>query len=87
MEQIGEDYEEGNGEIDTIMDLLHFGDDKNWLGSMVGGQLDDLDFGLSEDMKALDVGGRHLGSQVIQCGLDEDDEEKYDLDGFGRQFV
>ena len=26
------------------------------------GQLDDLDFGLSEAMKALDVGGRHLGS-------------------------
>ena len=39
------------------------------LGSPVGGQLDDLDFGLSEAMEALDVGGRHLGSQSIQCAL------------------
>ena len=27
---------------------------------LVGGQLDDLDFGLSEDVEALDVRGRHL---------------------------
>ena len=27
-----EDYEEGSGENDTIMDLLHFGDNENWLG-------------------------------------------------------
>ena len=46
-----------------IMDQLQFGDeDENWLGSLVGGQPDDLAFGLSEDMEALDVGGRHLGS-------------------------
>ena len=57
------------------MDLQTFGDDENWLGSLVGGQPDDLDFGLSEAMEALDVGGRHLGSQGIQCGLYEDDEE------------
>ena len=29
-------------------DLLHFGDDENWLSSMVGEQPDDLDFALSE---------------------------------------
>jgi hypothetical protein len=27
-----EDYEEGNGENDIVMDLLHFRDDENWLG-------------------------------------------------------
>jgi hypothetical protein len=45
-----------------------------------GCQLDDLDFGLSEDMRALD-GGRHLGNHSIQHGLCEDDEE-YELDNF-----
>ena len=57
-----EDYEEGCGENDTFMDLLHFGDDENWLGPLVSGQPYDLDFGISEDMETLDVGGRHLGS-------------------------
>ena len=33
------------------MDLLHFGDNKNWLGSLVSGQPDDLDLGLSEDVE------------------------------------
>ena len=75
-----DDYEEGGGENDTIMDLQNF--DDNWLGSMVSGQPDNLDFGLSEDMEALDVGGRHLGSQGIQRGLYEDDEEEYELDDF-----
>ena len=42
--------------------LQNFGDDENWLDSLVGGKLDDLDFGLSEAMEALDVGGRHLGN-------------------------
>ena len=79
MEQIREDYEERDRENDTIIDLQNFGDDENWLGSPVGGQLDDLDFGLSEDMEALDVGGRHLGTQGIRCGLYEDDEEEYKL--------
>ena len=37
-------------------------------------------WGLSEDMEALDVWGRHLGSQGIQCGLYEGDEEEYELD-------
>ena len=51
------------GRMIQIMDQLQFGDeDENWLGSLVGGQPDDLAFGLSEDMEALDVGGRHLGS-------------------------
>jgi hypothetical protein len=63
------------------MDLLHFEDDENWLGSMVGGQLDNLDFGLSEDMKTLDGGG-HLDSQGIQCGLFQDDEEEYEIYDF-----
>ena len=44
------------------MDLQNFGDDEDWLGSLVGGQLDGIDFGLSEDMEALDVGGRYLGN-------------------------
>ena len=44
--------------------------------------LDDLDFELSEDMKALDGGGRHLGNHSIQHGLCEDDEEEYELDDF-----
>ena len=46
----------------------------------MGGKLDDLGFGLSEDMEALDVGGRHLGSHNIQHGLYERDEEEYKLD-------
>ena len=29
-------YEEGGGENDTVMDLLYFEDDENWLGSLVG---------------------------------------------------
>jgi hypothetical protein len=61
----------GGGENDRIMDLKNFRDNENFLGSMVGGQLDDLDFGLNEDMEALNVGGRHLGSQDIQHGLHE----------------
>ena len=44
--------------------------------------MDDLDFELSEDMKALDGGGRHLGNHSIQHGLCEDDEEEYELDDF-----
>ena len=44
------------------MDLRNFGDVENWLGVLLGGQPDGLDFGLSEAMEALDVGGRHLGS-------------------------
>jgi hypothetical protein len=64
------------------MGLLHFGDHEIRLGSMVGGPPDYLDFWLSEDMEALDVGGRHLGSQGIQCGLYEDDEEEYKLEFF-----
>ncbi len=36
---------------------------------LVGGQPDDLDFEVSEDMEGLDEGGRHLGD-------DEDDEEE-----------
>ena len=35
----------------------------------MGGQLDDLHFGLSEDMESLDVGGRHLGSQGIPTNM------------------
>ena len=56
------------------MDLQNFGDDENWIGSLVGGQPNDLDFGLSEDMETLDVGGRHLSSQDIQHGLYVNDE-------------
>jgi hypothetical protein len=44
------------------MDLQNFGDDEKCLSSLMGGQLDDLDLQLSEDMEALDVGGGHLGS-------------------------
>ena len=50
---------------------------------MVGGQLDNLDFGLSITMEALNVGGRHLGNQGIQCGLYEDDEGESNLLIFG----
>ena len=78
-----EDYEEGIWENDTIiMDPLHFGDNENWLGSQVGRQSYVVDFVLSEDMEAFDVGGRHLGSHGIQLGLYEDDEEEYNLDDF-----
>jgi hypothetical protein len=34
-------------------------------------------------MEALDVGGRHLGSHGIRCGLYEDDEEESNLMIFG----
>ena len=78
-----EGYEEVGGENDTAMDLQKLGDDGNWLGFMVGGQLDDLDFGLSQPTKTLDVGERHLGNQGIQCGLYEDDEEESNLMIFG----
>ena len=64
------------------MDLQNFGDDENWIGSVVGGQPNILDFGLSEDVEALDLGGRHLGSQGNQRGLYEDDEEEHELDDF-----
>ena len=53
------------------------------LGSLVGGQPDDLVFGLSEDKANLDVGGRHLDIQGIQCGRDQDDVEEHELDFFG----
>jgi hypothetical protein len=53
----------------------------------VGGQLDDLNFGLSEDVKALDVGGRHLSSHGIQHGLYQDDDEEYGLDDFWTRSV
>ena len=49
----------------------------------MGNELDNLDFGLSEVMEALNVGGRHLGSQAIQCELYEDDEEESNLMIFG----
>ena len=52
-----EDCEKGGEKNDTIVDLLHCEDNENWLGSLVGGQLDDFDFQLREDMKALDVCG------------------------------
>ena len=75
-----EDYEEGGGEDGAIVDLQNFGEDDNWWGSLVGGQLDDLHFGLSEGMEALDVGWRHVGSWGIQRRLYEDDEEEYEFD-------
>ena len=40
------------------MNLQNFETDENWSGSLVGGQLDDLDFGSSEDIEAHYVGGR-----------------------------
>ena len=48
----------------------------------MGGQPNNIDFGLSEDIEALDLGGRCLGSQGIQCGLYEDDEGEHELDDF-----
>ena len=51
------------------MDLRNFGDSENWLGSLVGGQLGDLDLGITKDMEGLDVGERHLGNHGIQRGL------------------
>ena len=54
---------------------------------MVGGQPNNLDFGLSEDIEALDVVWRHLGSQGIQRGLYEDDDEDYGLDDFWSTLV
>ena len=65
------------------MDLAKIKDDENWSSSLVGGQPDILDFGLSEVMEALDVRGRHLGSRGLQCGLHEDDEEESNLNIFG----
>lgn len=56
-------YEEGCGENDIVLDLLHFEEDENWLGSLVCAQPYDLDYGLNEGLEAFDVGGRHLGSQ------------------------
>ena len=77
-----EDYEDGGGENHTIVDLLHFKDDKNQLDALVDGPPDDLDFELSEDMEALDVGGMHLGNMGNQHGLYEVDKGEYDLDDF-----
>jgi hypothetical protein len=50
MEQTRKIMKRAVGRMVQIIDLLHFGDDENWLGSLVGGQPDDLDFGLSEDI-------------------------------------
>ena len=72
MEQIGKIMKRMVG---RIIDLQNFINNENWLGSIVSGQPNDLDFGFSEIMEALDVGGRHLGSKGIQCGLYEDDEK------------
>ena len=72
----------GSEENDTIMDLLHFGDGENWLGSMVGRQPNDIDVGLRKDMKALDVWGG-----IWQWGhsmwLYQDDEKEYEHDDLG----
>ena len=62
-----------------MLDLQNFGDDENWLGSLMGGQLDDLDFGLSEAIENLNLGGMHLGSHGIHCGLYKDDDEESKL--------
>ena len=70
------------------MDLKNFRDNENWLSYVtyvVGGQLDDLDFGLNEDMEALNVGGRHLGSQDIQHGFTKTVKKVTNLMIFGRQ--
>ena len=48
-----EDYEEGSGENVSIVDV--FEKYENWSSSLVGGQLDDIDFGLSEDKGVLDA--------------------------------
>jgi hypothetical protein len=82
-----EDYEEASGENNTIMDLQNFEDNENWLGTLVDGQSDDLESELSEDMKSLDVGGRHLGNESIQHGLYKDDEEEYKVDDFWTTIV
>ena len=65
------------------MDLLHFGDNENWLCSMVGGQPNDIDFGFGEDIEGLDVGGT-FGQKRIQCGFYQNDTEGYELDDFGQ---
>ena len=44
-EENKEDFAEGGGENDIVMDLQNFGDNENWLDSMVGWQPNDLDFG------------------------------------------
>ena len=80
-----EHYEEGGGKNDLITNLQNSRNDENWLGGLVGGQPDDLCFGLSEDMEALHVGGRHLANRAIQCGLYEVDVEECELDDFGKQ--
>ena len=65
VEPIGKIRKKGVGRVYTIMTLENFGDVENWLGSLVDGQLDGFDCGLSEKMEALDVGGRHLRNQGI----------------------
>ena len=42
----------GDGENDTFMDLQNFRDEENRLGSLVGGQPYDLDFGLRMKFKS-----------------------------------
>ena len=57
-----EDYEEDFEESETIMDLLHFGNNKN-------GQPYDLDLELSGNREVLDLGGRHLATRAINVGF------------------
>lgn len=38
-----EDYEEGSGENDRVIDLQNFKDDEKWLVSLLSGQLEDLE--------------------------------------------
>ena len=52
------DYEEDFEESDTIMDLLHFGNNKI-------GQPYDLDLQLSGIVEVLDLGGRHWATRAI----------------------
>ena len=48
----------------------------------MGDQPNDLDFGLNEDMEALDLGERNLSSHDIHHMLYEDDEEEHELNVF-----
>ncbi len=51
------------------MDLLHFGGDKNWLGSLMGGQPDDLEFGLMKKWKLQLQEGDIWATMAFNVGL------------------
>lgn len=81
-----EDYEESGGEND--MEVEKQREEITMESTFRVGQLIDEGSALGEDMEALDIAeNSYAGSQGIQRGLYEDDEDEYQLEDFWRKAV